>query len=1174
MPYTPQLTQNNAPRSYPGMKLPDGSEVLVPATQTPRQQLATPPPFGAIHPSAGATPLVINDTFDSVDYVSPATPPGLLPPPLTQRSRIDLDFNVVTGDDAFGMAAPLSALMSEISPRLADGDAQVCPTILMRSSSLSPRKDAAPVGGTDSLLSTPVVLTPSHQGSATANMRNSRPSLASVARTSTGSESSSLAESDSPSPTARSAIFRSKREAEKASSNASSHLPGRDPPPHISRLATSTGAAPARGASVSDNGTDYFAYFSPPPSFGPPRSTLPLPSGAIATAGNVTTATPQRANHAGRNGPTASSVPLRASLRDTRQDNTTVHDQSGIGKKRLWPGSPNPEGILRGRRRPRPANTTPDFAGPRRLEDFLSTSRNPWDSERRPQNTSMRANVDTIDPAFNPEAASTPDARSYATEPQTAPAAPAILGSPFSLQSRVSTSALRASPHHRALAQHHHEEAPRRRAPSSSARQRDERANDEQPMDEDEQDEDDSHSTQEPKRDKGKERARAPPSPYVTEVEDEDHRKDHCGQWNEAELREAQELSLRQAMADRMRARGDAHAAIAAQTLGAGPSGHRNGDIEHPYTLNTRNWDTRGNSRPIRPDYHGEGEASRYRTDDFLDRPNPRDPAQESLASARQPEAFRAPSAFAPLPNTRAAQYVAEHGRRSRRPESSAFLQRSPPSHITGLRPSHFQPSQRDNYRRGEASRGAARSIASGRDGDIRRELPRYDGEEWRELSYRESDVREEVLRPMSRANIWDDPRDGSHTLSDRDETMRDERERGEEDWEGEEGELLPSALRNDDGGFRLEPTPIPAGGFPTIHRDDPEARLRGVATEWIREIWSDPPRSVVLVDIYNYRYTEEDAFNRRVEERVRRAMEFIAGESGFDVVPPEPEEGIQVRARDLPTIWAVRGLSPEGVSRALARRTWSFPFLTFHTAPRSTAMTHWVMQLEGFLTGDERNIRTAILRVLAEDEMQLWIQRMVYANPDFAGISVERAVASVIASLRLETLQLGNGNYVTNVFIQPPTRDLREWRRWVAALRVRRYRSFANGTGRVRPIVECGGCRSVSHPAHLCPFPRTRGWNGPEQGHGVFGERAPNSAHATAPPRSSRHGANGSRSGANAGYGGPYQRDRNRGAAKQEGRPSRSSGSSNRGKDGRRDGRGPRSGGGAGGGPSGRKGY
>ncbi|TFK84300.1 hypothetical protein K466DRAFT_466317, partial [Polyporus arcularius HHB13444] len=270
-----------------------------------------------------------------------------------------------------------------------------------------------------------------------------------------------------------------------------------------------------------------------------------------------------------------------------------------------------------------------------------------------------------------------------------------------------------------------------------------------------------------------------------------------------------------------------------------------------------------------------------------------------------------------------------------------------------------------------------------------------------------------------------------------------------------------------------------PAEGFPAVYRDDPEMALRGMARDWTREIWSDAPGTDILIDVFNYQYSEDDSFNRRVEDTIRRHVERITNESDFDVVPPELEDGPRLRLRELPTLWAVRGLTPQGAARALERSVWSFPSLTFLTAPRSVTIPNWLFMVEGFLRDDDRKIRGAILRVLEEDDMREWIERMVGANPEFAGWPLDRAVQEVLDSLRIETLQLGNGNYVSNVIMHSPTRDVKEWRRWVAFLRSRRYRSFSIGTGRVRRALPCPGCKSVGHPSHLCPFPLTRGWNG-----------------------------------------------------------------------------------------------
>ncbi len=316
-----------------------------------------------------------------------------------------------------------------------------------------------------------------------------------------------------------------------------------------------------------------------------------------------------------------------------------------------------------------------------------------------------------------------------------------------------------------------------------------------------------------------------------------------------------------------------------------------------------------------------------------------------------------------------------------------------------------------------------------------------------------------------------------------------DERDDGSQ-WDQEDGELLPTALREQAPRENQAPTPIPEGGFPPIHRDDPESMLRGMAVDWMREVWSDAPNTDVFVQVFNYRYSEDDVLNGRIAENLRWAFEQLSGEQGFDVVPPEPEDSTAARSRTLPSIWVIRGLSPRATTHAIARGYWSFPTISFAALPRTAPMQSWLFTLEGFLEGNEEKIRAAIMRTLMEDEMQQWLMTMLATHPAYEGRSIRRALTETLQSLRVETMQLSNGTHLASVFIRPPTRSLREWRRWVAELRTRRYRSFAIGTGRVRNVAQCAGCTSVAHLTHLCPFPRIPGWNGPNAGEGVFGRR------------------------------------------------------------------------------------
>ncbi|KAI0683573.1 hypothetical protein C8T65DRAFT_749462 [Cerioporus squamosus] len=528
-----------------------------------------------------------------------------------------------------------------------------------------------------------------------------------------------------------------------------------------------------------------------------------------------------------------------------------------------------------------------------------------------------------------------------------------------------------------------------------------------------------------PKKDKGKKRATVQDddSPAagarLASPEDDD--------WEAAALSEARYRSLLQAQTDRARF---AQTGNTADANGAGPS-------------------RRANVGP-RSRHDAPGRLSR---DDLPSRLFPRirtgispcghDESTFVPTRGCQPGPPRDRSEFLPLPNTRAARYVADF--------NHARTMRTPPLTQRPALPL-------DTHARSD-SRNRGRSAALSQ--DPRNETEFLQGDD-RQRSARESESEEDDEVDDQMEGVW-----------------------------REEGEIIPSALCSDDLVDEDWPTDIPSGGFPTIHRDDPETSIRGMATDWIREVWRDPANTDILLEVYNYQYSEEDEHNRRISNLLQSNLSLIAGESGFNVVPPEPASSSSRRSRDRPSMWAVRGLSPRGVARALARSAWSFKTISFLTFPRAATLPSWLFMLEGFLNGNTDKIRAAVLRVLGEESMREWIAEMASTNPEFAGWPADEAVDEILDSLRVDTFQLSNGNLVANIYIlRSPTRSMKQWRRWVASLRSRRYPSFTSGTGRVRYIAPCAGCKSVNHLTHLCPFPRIRGWNGPPPGEGVFGER------------------------------------------------------------------------------------
>ncbi|RDX39706.1 hypothetical protein OH76DRAFT_1490890 [Lentinus brumalis] len=464
-----------------------------------------------------------------------------------------------------------------------------------------------------------------------------------------------------------------------------------------------------------------------------------------------------------------------------------------------------------------------------------------------------------------------------------------------------------------------------------------------------------------PPASKGKGKARATTAeleqPCGNNIATTDEPQEEWDGWDSSQLLAARQESLQQVLRDRGR-RGGGHNHPDGQTAGAGPSGARYEPSRSRNGMTLYGLSTVREERASHGhEEHESGRRSRWThqhdSDDFRMREN----ADRSGHPTYYGE--RARSEYVPMPDTRAGDYLANRGR-------GPVLQRSPASRLRGLRGTQSPPLQP----LGLDSPFVPRKLANLCDEEPAMERRRHE-DRWSEPDHEQDGRAGWEQRPDEE---WD-------------EEHRQQRE---------DGEVLPTALwatalRDD-----AAPTPVPLEGYPTIHRDDPETALRGMAIEWMREVWSDPANTVVLVHVYNYRYTEDDALNRRVAEALRRAFETLTGESDFDVVPPETEDGERRRARDLPSAWAIRGLSPEGTAAAVERGTWSSQAISFVAAPRTTAMQTWLFALDGFLVGNEQKIRDAVLRILCEDDMWTWLREMVSANPSFAGMSATHAVNEV----------------------------------------------------------------------------------------------------------------------------------------------------------------------------------
>ncbi|RDX51757.1 hypothetical protein OH76DRAFT_1417118 [Lentinus brumalis] len=324
------------------------------------------------------------------------------------------------------------------------------------------------------------------------------------------------------------------------------------------------------------------------------------------------------------------------------------------------------------------------------------------------------------------------------------------------------------------------------------------------------------------------------------------------------------------------------------------------------------------------------------------------------------------------------------------------------------------------------------------------------------------------------------------------DRRENDDEERGDETrgeaaelewWQARKTTRLPTALLGEE---EAEDVPkvanSPHSDRWSVHLSDPEERYAGMSKEWMRSVWMDED-PIVLFTVFNYRFTKNQEINRHIETNVTAITTYLTGETDFHVVPPDPEWRHEVNVRDLPVLWVIRGLPVAAAWEMIKLRVISARGVSIITHPKAIENPKLVCGLAGFLRPDIKTTKAAVLSVLETDYMQRRLTDLVRTNEVMGHLSIKRRVEKVVDSLDVRFMATKEDGYVANIFMLPPTDDIDEWRKWVEEMRAYRYNVFLNGTGVARKPFWCGGCRGVDHEELECPFPKMKGWKGPQAG-------------------------------------------------------------------------------------------
>jgi hypothetical protein len=260
----------------------------------------------------------------------------------------------------------------------------------------------------------------------------------------------------------------------------------------------------------------------------------------------------------------------------------------------------------------------------------------------------------------------------------------------------------------------------------------------------------------------------------------------------------------------------------------------------------------------------------------------------------------------------------------------------------------------------------------------------------------------------------------------------------------------------------------------PRVQGWDSETVLTNVAPKLIK-IWNDLPHPKLFV------YPWEAGYQADASDTVHWLSSAIANLLGI----PKPAVGAPLAAAHstqrfaAPWCFLVTKLSVEAVEILINQQYWSTPTTTFIAIPFTPRISPYVVTIENFTFTDSE--AEEVLDVVKQtiNECEQAKEHVASCDPD------PHAFQHTLNTTQVKQLRLGIPNragggtkLVWNVYINPPSQDppkQREWRKILSSLT---FLTALNGAGVALPsTMDCSGCKSIDHPAGLCPIPQTLGW-------------------------------------------------------------------------------------------------
>ncbi|KAI0649606.1 hypothetical protein C8Q79DRAFT_923151 [Trametes meyenii] len=276
---------------------------------------------------------------------------------------------------------------------------------------------------------------------------------------------------------------------------------------------------------------------------------------------------------------------------------------------------------------------------------------------------------------------------------------------------------------------------------------------------------------------------------------------------------------------------------------------------------------------------------------------------------------------------------------------------------------------------------------------------------------------------------------------------------------------------------------PVPIGGFPAIHRSDPDAIRRNIDPRQLA-VWESFPQSTsAAIQVFGRGYPRTDEAKSDTDT-IREVLVELTGCPDVEVAAPiavdSPITGGSA-AFPGPVTYFARNLTEAAAAHLKTHTYWSTGKLSLFAYGLSPVIPDLLFTLRGFTTTDDKLLHDTIRDTMFSPTTRLFTLSFALTNPRFHEYSYERIIVTLMHSFRIHVISDSSpGAAYVNVYCSSPTTSPDTWRLWRDGLRTLKYWHGFGGVGKPAPSWEyvCRDCHGDDHTWCHCPFNTLMGWN------------------------------------------------------------------------------------------------